>query len=161
MWGNRPSWHPGCAEFPVQGGQNNVRYLARLVMINAKAGVDTTALVNTLMSYQNLDGGFGFQVGYQSSVLDTAYALEGLARANYISNPQTAVAVGYLLSQQQASGGWAAGDNDPWPPGDRRSSLNLTMIWGGISVEAKLYCCSSIPPQALIWAMHAIPRTDF
>jgi hypothetical protein len=91
----------------------NTEFLARKIIVNAKAGNDVTALVNALVSAQNTDGGFGNQAGDVSSVLDTAYALEALAAANYSSGSLVSSAAGYLLSKQTASGGWADGVNDP------------------------------------------------
>lgn len=91
----------------------NTEFLARKIVINVKAGNDVTALINTLIANQNADGGFGNQAGDTSSVLDTAYALEALAAANYTSGALVSSAAGYLLSKQAASGGWANGANDP------------------------------------------------
>ncbi len=90
----------------------NTEFLARKIVVNAQAGNDVTALINELLTHQNLDGGFGDQPGYDSSVFDTAFALEALAAANYNSGQFVAAAVGYLLNRQRANGGWADGDND-------------------------------------------------
>ncbi len=91
----------------------NTEFLARKIVVNAKAGNDVTALINTLTANQNTDGGFGNQPGDASSVLDTAYALEALAAANYSSGTLVSSAAGYLLSKQTAAGGWRDGANDP------------------------------------------------
>lgn len=85
----------------------NTEFLAR------KAGNDVTALINTLSASQNTDGGFGNQPGNSTSVLDTAYALEALAAANYTSGTLVSSAAGYLLGRQTTSGGSVDGANDP------------------------------------------------
>ena len=89
------------------------RFLARKILINAKAGNDVTVWVNELLTRQNADGGFGDKAGYASSALDTAFALEALASANQATSQSASAAVGYLLYHQQASGGWVDGDNEP------------------------------------------------
>jgi sugar lactone lactonase YvrE len=91
----------------------NTEFLARKIVVNARAGNDVTALINTLIANQNTDGGFGNQAGDVSAVLDTAYALEALAATNYTSGTLAASAAGYLLSKQTAAGGWGDGANDP------------------------------------------------
>lgn len=91
----------------------NTEFLARQIVVNAKAGNDVTALVNALVTNQNTDGGFGNQAGDASSVLDTAYALEALAAANYTSGTLVSSASSYLLVHQTTAGGWGDGANDP------------------------------------------------
>ncbi|MHB1142347.1 MAG: carboxypeptidase regulatory-like domain-containing protein [Sulfuricaulis sp.] len=91
----------------------NTEFLARKILVNAKAGYDVTALINALIANQNADGGFGNQADDASSVLDTAYALEALAAANYSSGTLVSNTAGYLLSKQTATGGWGNGVNDP------------------------------------------------
>ncbi len=95
------------------GTEANTEFLARKIVANAKTGNDVTALVNALVTNQNSDGGFSNQAGDVSSVLDTAYALEALAAANYTSGALVSSAAGYLLNKQTAAGGWGDGVNDP------------------------------------------------
>lgn len=85
--------------------------LARKVIVNAKAGSDTSALINLLITYANADGGYGDQVGESSSVLTTAYVLEALNAAGLGSTILAVPPRSYLLSRQQGNGGWADGDN--------------------------------------------------
>src|SRR6185436_2285784 len=88
--------------------------LARKIVVNAQvAAGNVTPWVNTLLTYQQPDGGFGPRAGYEANALDSAFALEALAAANYQSGPTVAAAVGFLLSKQQGNGGWAVGANDP------------------------------------------------
>ncbi len=90
---------------------SQTRFLARKIIVSIKAGVDTTALVNALVANQNSDGGFGNNPGEPSTVLDTAFALEALASANYTSGQIAGTAVGYLLAKKQTNGGWFDGAN--------------------------------------------------
>ena len=58
---------------------HNTEYLARKIIAAAEIGQATAAWSAELLTHQNaLDGGFGHQIGYQSTVLDTVFALEAL-----------------------------------------------------------------------------------
>ncbi|HEX9625513.1 MAG TPA: prenyltransferase/squalene oxidase repeat-containing protein, partial [Acidiferrobacterales bacterium] len=83
----------------------NTEFLARKIIAGAQAGGDVSAWLATLLTHQNPDGGFGDQAGYDSSVLDTAFALEALAVAGYANAEVIARAIFYL-AQQQANGGF-------------------------------------------------------
>jgi hypothetical protein len=102
---------PAAVSFLGTQTNDNVRYLARAIEYQAQAGSNVAALVTTLLTHRNTDGGFGFQPGYPSTVLDSAYALQALATASY-SGPEVSVAVGYLLNRQQANGSWVDGETD-------------------------------------------------
>ena len=104
----------------------NTEFLARKIVINAQGGADVSTLLNTLLTHQNSDGGFGDQPGYESSVLDTALALEALASANQATSQSASAAVGYLLYYQQASGVWADGENDP---SVYLAALSMRALW--------------------------------
>ncbi len=91
----------------------NTEYLSRKTVANALAGNNVTSLISALLLNQNSDGGFGDQAGYASSNLDTAYAAEALAVAGQRASSAAGFAVGFLLTHQQASGGWVDGANDP------------------------------------------------
>jgi len=106
---------PGIAaarQFLADQTFHNTEYLSRKIIAAAEAGQPTTALVAELHTHQNLmDGGFGDFPGYQSTVLDTALALEALAVAGEQDTVVSGPAVGYLLDQQAADGSWAHGPN--------------------------------------------------
>jgi len=78
----------------------NLDYQARRVMV----GLGSPA---KLIGQQNPDGGFGFRVGYSSSILETALALQAIGRCEAGS-----LAVGYLLSNQGTNGGWGYFSDD-------------------------------------------------
>ncbi len=90
---------------------SQTRFLAYKILVNAPAGGDVTALVNALVAHQNADGGFGNTPGDISAVLDTAFALEALATANYTTGQIAGSAAGFLLARRQANGGWLDGAN--------------------------------------------------
>lgn len=105
---------------------DNVRYLARGTVVNAQAGNNVTGFVSTLLTYQNTDGGFGIQPFHENTILDTAFALDALTLAGVSDANVIAPAVGFLLSRQQASGGWADGDN---LPSVYLTAISLRALW--------------------------------
>ncbi len=117
---------------PALGFLNNdtadqARFLAGKIVVNAKAGNNVTALVSALVAYQNPDGAFGDRTEDDaSSIFDTAFALEALTLAGVTDANVIAPAVGYLLSHQQASGGWADGDN---VPSVYLTAISLRALW--------------------------------
>lgn len=56
----------------------NVDYLSRQIEVLSASGQDAQALVTELISRQNTDGGWGSSLLYQSTPVDTAYALRAL-----------------------------------------------------------------------------------
>ncbi len=108
----QPPFNPALS-FLNSDSELNTEFLARRIIVNAQAGNNVTALVNALLIHQNLDGSFGDQAGYDNSILDTAFALEAMTLAGVTDTNVIAPAVGFLLSRQQASGGWADGENGP------------------------------------------------
>lgn len=87
-------------------------FLARKIIVNAQVSNDVSSLLSELLTHQNFDGGFGDSIGFDSSVLDTVFALEALAAAGVESGPDVAGAVGFVLNEQQPDGGWADGANE-------------------------------------------------
>ena len=85
---------------------HSTEYLARKIIINADVGNDVTGLATELMTHQNQDGGFGEIPGYASTVVDTAFALEALAKSGNTSSAVADYAVGYLFNKQSSDGSW-------------------------------------------------------
>ncbi|MEM1008923.1 MAG: prenyltransferase/squalene oxidase repeat-containing protein, partial [Myxococcota bacterium] len=81
-------------------------FVAQQVLLHPTDGVRNTALIEVLLERMNDDGGFGDLQGYGSSVVDTAWVLEAFATAGEAPADVVASALGYLLDQQQADGGW-------------------------------------------------------
>lgn len=64
-----------------------------------------------LEGMQNFDAGFGELLGYQSTVLDTAYGLEALFYADKSTTLLVSESIAYLLNRQAADGSWSDGSN--------------------------------------------------
>ena len=88
--------------------------LARRIIANIQYGVDITDLIIKLTTYQNHDGGFGYSAGFESFVLDTAWALKALVIAGFIETQEVNNAITWLSYQQQSDGHWEnhLGQND-------------------------------------------------
>lgn len=89
----------------------NTEYLSRLLVLAAQAGEDTQPLVAELLLHQNDDGGFGDFEGFDSTVLDSAFALEAIAESGQQLAGVASLAA-YLLDRQATDGGWADGSNE-------------------------------------------------
>ncbi len=90
---------------------DGTEYLARRIILRADAGGDTAASSAELLARQSRNGGFGDGAGFDSSVLDTAFALEALGEAGTPAPQPIGRAVRYLLDRQRADGGYAATGN--------------------------------------------------
>lgn len=95
--------------------------LARRISLNYRNGASVTADVDVLLSHKNDDGGFGTREGYDSTVIDTAYALWGLGLANVSSSSITNEAIAFIVSEQLVDGSWT---NDSRP----HESIALTSL---------------------------------
>jgi|GEM_PF-5994989 len=91
---------------------NNTEYLSRKIIAESEAGNDVTALIIELLTHQNSDGGFGDLTGFASSALDTSFALEAFAISGTTAPGNIGQAVAYLISNQNADGGWSFGANE-------------------------------------------------
>ncbi|TAL46035.1 MAG: hypothetical protein EPN89_11180 [Methylovulum sp.] len=82
-------------------------YLARSLIAHGEAGTGTPAdILAALEANQNPDGGFGGSPGMTSTVLDTAFALEALAKTPSSHTAVISAAVSYLRTQQNADGSY-------------------------------------------------------
>jgi len=89
---------------------HGTEYLSRKIVAGVEAGTPDPSLVTELNAHQNADGGYGESAGYDSSPLDTAFALDALFRSGNISTPATGLAANYLLQQQRTDGSWPGAD---------------------------------------------------
>ena len=88
---------------------NNIQYsgceyVSRNIIFDSQSGIDFTGLVNTLLTLQNADGGFGELSGYASSSINTAFALRALASVSYTDKAIVEAAISYLLQNQNPDG---------------------------------------------------------
>lgn len=105
---------------------NSVDYISRKVELLALAGENVSPGVALLFTYQNANEGWGIAPGFDSDVLDTVLALEALTVAGQGGSTAAGLAVGFLMSRQQAGGGWADGDN---VPSVYLTALSLRALW--------------------------------
>ena len=69
------------------------------------ASIDASADLATLLS-RGVGGGWGGDIDYKDTVLDTAFVLEALKSASYTDQTIISSALGYLVSTQNPDGGW-------------------------------------------------------
>ncbi len=86
----------------------NTDYLSRAIHTLADAGQDVAAFVDSLVSQQNADGGWGSKKNFMSNPVDTGLALKSLAVAGCSNTSVIAQALDYLKAHQNADGGWSA-----------------------------------------------------
>ena len=136
--------------------QRNTEYLSRLLVLAAQAGENTQSLSAQLLSHQNNDGGFGDYPGFDSTVLDTAFALEAIAEST-TQSAGAAAAVGFLVETQAASGGWSLGSNEP---SVYLSAIAMRALWhyrtafngvGNALINAQNYLLSSRIASTGLW----------
>ncbi|MDA8137388.1 MAG: carboxypeptidase regulatory-like domain-containing protein, partial [Desulfobacteraceae bacterium] len=104
----------------------NTEHLARLIAVNVEAGNNTQVLIDELLRHQNYDGGFGDFEDYDSTILDTAFALEALALAGQSQTNQSGLAVDFLIRKQLSAGGW---QSEPNTPSVYLSALAMRSLW--------------------------------
>jgi len=90
---------------------NSTEHLSRKISANLQDDLNASVLINQLLTYQNIDGGFGEFAGYESTIVDTAYALKALAYAD-VSATTLQKAMLYLAYFQQSNGSWHDGANE-------------------------------------------------
>lgn len=99
-------------EYLAKGDISNTQGLSRLLMAGVQDAAQQVSYMNDLLARQNADGGFGFQQGYDSSVLDTSYALLTLSVLQFDDSVVLAKALGYLVGQQTSGGGFFLTDGN-------------------------------------------------
>jgi hypothetical protein len=83
-------------------------FIAQRVIALAGTGTNTSDDVNTLLSRQNGDGGWGTSTDFQSDNLDTSFAVMALEAAHTTNTSAILNGETYLIANQdQTSGGWA------------------------------------------------------
>lgn len=103
-------------------------YLARrIVAVSESGSAVPPSLLNELFLRQNVDGGFGEHLGYESNPVDTAFALAAIIAANQPANTSTGYAIGYLQQQQTASGAYTGADRSV---STHATAVVLQAIWG-------------------------------
>lgn len=102
---------PGAIQYLENDTFPSTEHLARLVLINHTAGRDISAYLSELINRAGADGGFGELSGYDSTAIDTAYALNAMASAGLQISDTASYAIAFLLDRQNADGGWSNREN--------------------------------------------------
>lgn len=102
---------PSALQFVNGTSFSSTVYLSDKIVTNSLYDGEVGPLVDELIARQNHDGGFGDKAGYDSTAIDTAIALEALAVAGRADAPALKTSVAFLISFQNADGGWADGIN--------------------------------------------------
>lgn len=99
---------PQLASLIAADSDQTIEALARRAIAAGANASDGSALIATLLTLQNDDGGFGGDAGYQSNALDTALALIALdaQRAYGTSADSVSRALAYLAQSRTTGGGW-------------------------------------------------------
>lgn len=84
----------------------NVDFLSRKLSILEDEGSNSKELINKIVSCQNDDGGFGITKGYESDVLHTIVALDGLSSA-IDTNLCITKGLNYLIINRNSNGGYS------------------------------------------------------
>ena len=87
------------------GDDQSTEALSRALLLAAKSGADSQALLQAILVRQNSDGGFGHLEGWQSTVLDTSLVL---LLADNLPTEATKKAIQFLISQQAVDGAYYA-----------------------------------------------------
>ena len=86
---------------------------SRRINAIAPAGANITDDLNQILSSQNTDGGWGFDIHYTSDAYHAALALSALQTAGGINSSITTPALKYLVSNQNSDGSYGLNDGDP------------------------------------------------
>ena len=97
----------------------SVDHLARYMEILVPLEGDTSGLIDTLISFQNIDGGFGIYHFYESDPLDASLVFNTFSAIRYSDYNRIGRLVTYLVNSQKDS---------CWAYGDSVSSIMLTAL---------------------------------
>lgn len=84
--------------------EQSTEALVRAIILLKIQQKPTDQIINKVLSYQNLDGGFGHLADWQSNPLDTAWVLLALKQVNSSDTTKISKALEYLASQQRTTG---------------------------------------------------------
>jgi prenyltransferase beta subunit/uncharacterized protein (DUF2141 family) len=102
---------PAAIQYLEDDTFQSTEHLARKIIVTIASGQDTSANIGDLINRSGPDGGFGELPGYDSTAVDTAYALNALAVAGIQLNDAASNAIAYLLAEQNTDGSWSDGPN--------------------------------------------------
>ncbi|MBI5075032.1 MAG: PD40 domain-containing protein [Nitrospirae bacterium] len=127
---------------------DNTDYLSRKIEAMAQAGQDVTMLLQTLISRQNLDGGWGSNREYMSSTADTASVLKAFSVAGYADPSAIGKAVAYLKAKQNPDQGWGS-DN----VSTIQSTANVLTAFNRLQLSADSYQLTDYIANGFAWLL--------
>ena len=95
---------PNALQFINAEGFHTTEILSRKIIANHQVGNDVSLFITELLAMQNIDGGYGDLAGYDSTALDTVFALDAFATVEGIAGDVIANAIGFLQTQQNSDG---------------------------------------------------------
>ncbi|MGR9087760.1 MAG: carboxypeptidase regulatory-like domain-containing protein, partial [Gammaproteobacteria bacterium] len=98
-------------EFIRNSAGHSTEYLSRKIISLAAVDSGLSSWLDDLMMSASANGGFGEYAGFQTTVLDTAFALQAMNAAGSNGSSKALNALAYLLSRQNSSGAWSNGDD--------------------------------------------------
>ncbi|MEY8198664.1 MAG: carboxypeptidase regulatory-like domain-containing protein [Colwellia sp.] len=87
--------------------QSGTEILARHLIASGKGAAGTDSQIKELLLRQNRDGGFGDQLGYDSTSLDTAFALDAVHAIGTNDASVISSALAFLKAQQHTDGSFS------------------------------------------------------
>lgn len=103
-----PPGIPAALSFINAESFHSTENLTRKIIANANAGADVSELLAELVVTQNPDGGFGVLAGFQSTPLETAFALKAMAAAGLDQSNAINAAISYITSSQHSDGSYSS-----------------------------------------------------
>lgn len=91
-------------QFVISNANASSEFYSKLLTIKLKLGESIAQEEAALWTFQNIDGGFGHQSGFDSTVFDTAFVLNAVALTTKKNSLETGQAIAYLLEQQNPDG---------------------------------------------------------
>ncbi|MGA1875147.1 MAG: CARDB domain-containing protein, partial [bacterium] len=112
----------------------NTVYLAKRLEALIDAGADTAGLLNDLLSWQNIDGGWGSSRDYTSNSIDTSFAVRVLPTAGLPDQTAITRAIEYLKSKQHPDGSWGSDDGQ----GSIQATANILAVFHALRSSVSL-----------------------
>jgi len=94
-------------------------HVSRYLEVISPFSPDTTGLIDTLLTYQNQDGGFGALRYYDSNPLDVALLLRALSAVDYADYNRIGTIIYYIVNEQK---------DNYWCDIDDSSSVYITAL---------------------------------
>lgn len=125
---------------------DNTDYLTGKIEVMMQAGQNVTPFLQTLISRQNRDGGWGSNREYMSSAADTAIVLKAFSKTGYAAPEVIEKAVAYLKAKQNPDQGWGT-DN----VSTIQSTANVLSAFNSLQQSSNSYQFNDYITRGLTW----------